>query len=152
MHAATVEKELKESCDVSSYNHALVQVNLAVLLKELKQYDVLAELSIDIEGNEVRPDLCLYPQRGLSRPRDILRMRDMPLLAIEILSPKQGTDDILEKFELYFATGVPSCWLVDPAQNIVSVYADPCQHKVFSTGEVEDKKLGIRLSLMRMFE
>lgn len=137
---------------MSSYNHAIVQVNLAVLLKQLKKYDVLAELSLEIAGTEVRPDLCLYPRRGLSRPRDILRMTEMPLLAVEILSPKQGTDDILEKFEAYFGAGVSSCWLVDPALEVVSVYHAADRHTIYSQGEVEDESLNIRLPVANIFE
>ncbi len=139
------------SLDMGSYNHSIVQVNLAVVLKQLKKYDVLAELSIDMQGTEIRPDLCLYPRRGLSRPRDILRMTEMPLLAVEILSPKQGTDDILEKFELYFAAGVTSCWLVDPAQEIISVYKNPAQHVVYSSGELCDEVLDIRVPVTEIF-
>ena len=37
-------------------------------------------------------ELSKYP-RGLRRPVDILRMTDMPVLAIEILSSKQGIYD-----------------------------------------------------------
>lgn len=144
----------KQECslEVGSYNHAMVQVNLAVLLKQSKKYDVLAELSIEIAGNEFRPDLCLYPRRGLIRPRDILRMTQMPLLAVEILSPKQGTDDILEKFETYFGAGIPCCWLVDPAQEVLSIFHTPEQHTVYSQGEVIDDALNIHLSVAEIFE
>ena len=41
----------------------------------------------------------------------------------EILSPKQDTYDILEKFKAYFALGITSCWLVAPALRTVTVYA-----------------------------
>jgi Uma2 family endonuclease len=100
----------EEPLEVSSYNHAMVQANLAFLLKSLGQYDVLTELNLDMgDGREMKPEVCICPKRGLRRPRDILRMVDMPLLAIEILSPKQGIDDILEKFELYFKVSVQSC-------------------------------------------
>lgn len=153
MYESNVEfVESKESLEVSSYNHAIVQVNLAVLLKGLQKYDVLAELSLDIQGTEFRPDLCLYPRRGLVRPRDILRMTEMPLLAVEILSPKQGTDDILEKFEAYFGVEVLSCWLVDPAQEIVSVYRDLTRHTVYSAGEIINEKIDIHLPFAQVFE
>lgn len=139
--------------EVSSYNHAIVQANLAFLLKSLNQYDVLTELSLDMgDGREMKPDLCLYPKRGLRRPRDILRMVEMPLLAIEILSPKQGTDDILEKFELYFKGGIQSCWLVDPAMEIVAVYRTMDKPTVFNSQEVIDEVLKIRLPFVQIFE
>ena len=138
--------------EVGSYNHSIVQVNLAVLLKQSKKYDVLAELSLDIDGNEFRPDLCLYPRRGLIRPRDILRMTQMPLMIAEILSPKQGTDDILEKFEIYFGAKIPSCWLIDPALEILSIYHSPERHTTYTQGQAIDNILDIHLPVAEIFE
>ena len=57
--------------------------------------------------------MCIYLKRQRNLQNDILRMSEMPLLAIEVLSPKQGIYDILEKFKLYFSLGVQSCWLGD---------------------------------------
>ncbi len=145
--------EKKEFLDMSSYNHASVQANLAFLLKRLGKYSVLVELTLDPEeSSEVKPDVCIYPKRGLSRPRDVLRMKEMPLLAIEIISPEQGTDDILEKFEIYFKTGVKSCWLADPAMEIVAVYDSLAHHQVYSKGEAVDANLNIRLPVAEIFE
>lgn len=152
MNELTVS-EIGESLDVSSYNHAIVQINLAFLLKLLNRYDVLTELSLDIgDSREMKPDVCIYPKRGLSRPRDILRMVEMPMLAIEILSPEQGTDEILEKFESYFKMSIQSCWLVDPAIEVVAVYQTMNKHSVFNAQEVVDEVLGIRLPLVQIFE
>jgi len=146
--------QTEEILEVSSYNHASVQANLAFLFKRLGGYSVLTELSLaGGESGELRPDVCLYPKRGLSRPRDILRMTEMPLLAVEILSPKQGLDDILEKFERYFQSGIKSCWLVDPTLEIIAVYHTSLQqHVIYSQGEVKDEMLGIRLPLAEIFE
>ena len=39
-------------------------------------------------------------------------MSEMPLLAIEILSPKQGIEEVLAKFPAYFAMELnPAGWL-----------------------------------------
>jgi Uma2 family endonuclease len=81
-----------------------------------------------------------------------LRMREMPLLAIEILSPKHGTYDILEKFKAYFELGVLSCWLVDPALRTVTVYASTTDWATFSGNEVIDEQIGINLPLDAIFD
>ena len=147
--------------DVGSYNHSIIQANLAFLLKRLGKYSVFTELSLDISQfelhkfkykDEIKPDVCVYPKRGLSRPFDIMKMSEMPLLAIEILSPRQGAQEILEKFAVYFGIGVQACWLIDPTTAIVAVYAALDQHKTFSIGEVIDETLDIRLPLAEVFE
>ncbi|MEZ4869875.1 MAG: Uma2 family endonuclease [Caldilineaceae bacterium] len=153
--------EVEEVSEMGSYNHSTTQANLAFLLKRTGKYTVSTELSLDVSqfhadhitlGNEIRPDVCIYPKRGMSRPYDILKMTEMPLLAVEILSPKQGSQEILEKFEVYFALGVKSCWLVDPTTEVVTVYSTLEQPHSFSVGEVVDEKLGIRLPLEEVFE
>jgi Uma2 family endonuclease len=153
--------ETVESQDISSYNHSTIQANLAFLLKQTRQYSVSIALSLDVSSldpnrfnvkDEIKPDVCIYPKRGLVRPYDMLKMTEMPLLAIEILSPRQAAYEILPKFEIYFALGVKSCWLVDPMTAVISVYAAIDQNQTFSAGEVVDSTLNPRLSLAEIFE
>lgn len=124
-HIAELD-EIEDYEDMGSFNHGYIQVRLGILFDRLGQYTPVNEVSLDVSGvdlsqfelktkEELKPDVCLYPKRSLSRPKDILKMKEMPLLAVEILSPKQGTYDILEKFRLYFALGIQSCWLIEPA-------------------------------------
>jgi len=77
----------------------------------------------------------------------------MPLLAVEILSPRQGIDEILGKFKAYFALSVKSCWLIIPPNQSITVYSTAEQFKTFGTNdtEVNDDKLDIRLSIARLF-
>lgn len=149
--------QIDKENEVGSHNHSAIQANLAHLFKTLGSYSVFVELSLDVEKfdtsrNEIKPDVCIYPKRGLSRPYDILKMDEMPLLAIEILSPRQAAIDILETFEVYFALGVQSCWLVDPTTEIVAVYTELATHQSYSQGDVIDDKLNIRLPLNEIFE
>jgi len=156
-----LETTAEDVDDMGSYNHSLVQANLTFLLKRIGQYSVLTELSLDVSHldrqqfnvkDEIKPDVCLYPKRGLSRPFDIMKMSEMPLLVIEILSPRQGSYEIVEKFAVYFGLGVKSCWLVDPTTAIVAVYSALDQYQTYSAGEVIDQVLNIRLPLAEIFE
>lgn len=155
------DTEGEEFVDMGSFNHSSVQANLAFLFKRLGIYRVSTELSLDVSEadltglvskDEVKPDVCLYPKRSLSRPFDILRMSEMPLLVVEILSPRQGIEEILRKFAVYFQLGVQSCWLVDPATENVFVYRALEQRKTFSEGEVVDTTMNITLQLDEIFE
>ena len=78
-------------------------------------------------------------------------MTEMPLVVIEILSPRQGFDEILEKFKAHFALGIRSCWLVTPAINAIAVYSSPTEWKTFTEGDVVDELVGLRLSLAAIF-
>jgi len=157
------EESTEESVDVGSFNHSTIQVNLAYLLKRLGVYTVSADLSLDVSNvdlsefhlllcAEVKPDLCVYSKRKLDPANDILRMTEMPLLAIEIVSPRQGLYEITEKFKLYFQLGVRSCWLVIPNTQTVTVYSAIHRFQTFVSGEVVDEELGIRLSLAEIFD
>lgn len=157
------EEENEEFDQVGSFNHGYTQARLIVLLDRIGGFTPISELSLDVRGTdlsqfdlrtkeELKPDIALYPKRGRSQPRDILRMREMPLIAVEILSPKQGTYDILEKFKAYFELGITSCWLVDPALRTVTVYAANDEWETFSTNEVVDNQFNIRLPLAEIFD
>jgi len=77
----------------------------------------------------------------------------MPLLAIEVLSPKQGNYTILEKFKLYFELDVKSCWLVLPSIDAVTVYSSINNYQTFTKrdSEVIDEVLDIRLPITEIF-
>lgn len=159
---AVINDEDEEMIDMGSFNHSYLQVRLAVLFDRLGIYTVVSELSLDVSAvdlsefdlkskEEIKPDIALYPKRGLSRPKDILRMKEMPIVVVEVLSPRQGTYEILEKFRLYFTLGVQSCWLIDPALSTVSVYSAADLWRTFVQGEVVDEKVGIYLSVSEIF-
>lgn len=147
--------------DMGSHNHSMAQANLAYLLKKLGSYSVYIELSLDTSGvdlshlnlkDELIPDVCIYPKRSMSTPHDILWMTEMPLLAIEVLSPRQGTYTILQKIEAYFLMGISSSWLVEPGTRVVHVYSGPSTRTTFSQGNVLNNQLNIELSLAEIFE
>jgi len=154
--------EEQEFDDMGSYNHSTVQANLAFLLKRLSKYSVSIELSLDSSSldpvrfkvkDELIPDVCIYPKRDLSIPFDILKMDDMPLLAIEVLSPRQFSSSLLEKFNAYFTLGIKSCWLVDPITHTVHVYSNITHWRTFAMDEViNDQVLDIQIPVAEIFE
>ena len=164
MYIEAIDDEIESEEDVGmgSFNHGYIQMRLGILLDRYSGYTPVSKLSLDISNvdlsrfdlrtkEEVKPDIALYSKRGLSRPMDILRMKEMPVLAIEILSPKQGTYDILEKFRLYFELGIRACWLVEPALDTVTVYQSMERYRTFSGGEIFDESTGIRLPIEDIF-
>ena len=153
--------ETEEAGEMGSHNHSAIQANITYLLKRMGKYSVYTELSLDTSSldpqqfrykDEIKPDVCVYAKRGLIRPFDILKMSEMPLLVVEVLSPKQSAYEILEKFAAYFALGVKSCWLVEPLTAIVAVYSALDVHQNFTAGEVVDDSIGLHLPFGEIFE
>lgn len=136
-----------------SFNHAYISANLVVLLRKYTNYTVLSELSLEIQGKEYIPDVAVYSKRKMQPSKDIIRMKEMPLLAIEILSPKQNSLDVIEKIGVYFENGVPTCWFIEPYLHTLTVYQSLENFTTYTIDmELEDKKLGINMSVSEVFE
>ncbi|MCP4702818.1 MAG: Uma2 family endonuclease [Gammaproteobacteria bacterium] len=151
--AIPVCSEMEDGPLMGSRNHSYVQVNLAVAFAQLEQFVVFAELSLEIDSKEYKPDICLYSEKHEPRSlaEDIVRETQLPLLAVEILSPRQAMMDIMAKFKVYFNAGIPSAWIVIPSGHTVLMYSDLDTVQAFSSGEVVDKKVNLRLPLERIF-
>ncbi|RKZ75044.1 MAG: hypothetical protein DRR19_29620 [Candidatus Parabeggiatoa sp. nov. 1] len=132
-----------------------------------KRFRVKVELSLDASQidlsqfglkakDEIIPDVCLYlkGERRTERGEDLLKMPEMPLLAIEILSPSQSVSSLVAKIKAYFALGVKSCWLVIPPTETVTVYSKPNEFTSFGAKNVEaiDEVMDIRLPIQEIFE
>jgi Uma2 family endonuclease len=105
-----------------------------------------------------RPDVAFVSHTSWPVHR---RVPDVPVwdmvpdLAIEIVSPSNTADHILEKIHDYFKAGVRGVWVVYPRQQEVYVYASPTQIQVLQLGqELDGGDLvpGFRLPLAALFE
>jgi Uma2 family endonuclease len=136
-----------------SFNHAYIGANMVLLFGKLNIYTILIEISIEIQGKEYVPDVALYSKRKMQRSEDIIRMTEMPLLAIEVLSPKQSTQDVIDKIKVYFENGIKSCWFINPTIHTVTVYKS---FKDFTTyvenTELQDDSLGIKMNVSEIFD
>lgn len=153
--------EEQEFDDMGSFNHSLVQGNLAYLVRVHSDFSAFIELSLDASSldksrfstikNELIPDVCAYPKHSVML-QDILIMKDMPKLVIEVISPRQGTLSIIEKFQAYFALGIQSCWLVDPITAAVRVCHPNQEPKTYSSGDIVDEIVEIKMPVKDIFE
>lgn len=137
-----------------SRNHSRVAHNLSVLLDRFKdQFSIHQQLSLNLNGWQVIPDLCLYPRGRLSSDwlTDEDEVTAPPALVIEILSPKQNLQPLVDKIREYLRHGMKSCWLVEPATRVVSVFPSAGGSRAFAESTVQDETLGIELSLAQIF-
>ncbi len=136
-------------------NHAILQNNLTFLLNlhYRKTYSILPELNITMPTRpDTVPDIAIYPKLESDFLHDTTSMTQMPITVVEIISPSQGLDEILAKFERYFNAGVQSCWLAMPGFQAISVYTAITEYRFFTRIEtLVDPTTNIELPLSEIF-
>ena len=79
----------------------------------------------------------------------------IPDLAVEITSPTDRIDDLMDKIDEYFAAGVRLVWAVYPKHRRIYVYDSPTSIRILQIGDDLDGGAvlpGFRLSLSTLFE
>lgn len=147
--------------DMGSFNHSYFQAKLATIFFSMERFIALTELTLDaspvkdqfagLVGETLIPDVSVYPDQIINVTQDQTKATNMPELIIEILSPMQVPQILIDKVAVYFALGVKSCWIVYPVAKTISVFSAPHQFESFSSGAIIDKSLDIRLPLERIF-
>ena len=132
--------------------HSFVQLRLGgAFLKYEEDYTAFSELTLELNGEEVTPDLAVYPKMNIDLTRDEVRLTDPPLLAVEIASPTQGSQVLLDKIEFLLDAGVKSCWLVQPALRTITTFDHDMRSKTYSEGVVTDPATGIEIAIEDVF-
>ena len=169
-----------EITKMSSKNHGLIQARLAAVINVLDDYNVATELSLDVSDanrqqiltkygltatRELKADVAIYradefdfadpDDEDESNNIDPLRVPEMPICAMEIVSPSQSSYEILQKCRAYLAMGVKSCWLIEPSLKTIIVYSGKMSNKniylVANDAEVEDAVLKIKIPIDKLF-
>ncbi|GAB2630807.1 hypothetical protein GCM10027035_26840 [Emticicia sediminis] len=151
---AEAEYLLERGKPMPSKNHSKLESRLARLLGNdyEEKYDIFVELSLELNTGRVTPDLCFFKPEVSDWLEDEIRVKNAPLGVIEIVSPKQSTQDLVDKLDLYFGAGVLSCWIVIPTFKMINIFHAKHDYKTFMSGELLDEKLGIRLNLEEVFK
>jgi len=133
--------------------HGYIQWNLSVALAAFQdQYTGFSELTLELDGQELTPDLSVYPKTDVDLVHDEIRVKEPPLLAVEIASPTQNIQDLIDKIEFLLDAGVQSCWLVQPPLRTVTVFPGTLDGTTVSSGSVTDPVLDIEVSLKAIFD
>ena len=147
--------EIERNKPMPSLNHSVIQSNIIFELKNKyrKQYSFPSEIDIIMpEKPDSVPDIAIYPKLEIDPSEDVIGMKEMPLTTIEILSPTQRENELVNKAKRYFAAGVKSCWIVLPIFKVIVVYSSPSQRQVFTEDmTLIDNITGIELSLSEIF-
>jgi Uma2 family endonuclease len=152
--ATEIQYELERNKPMPSLNHARLQARLVRQLANAysEEYEIFSELTIDFPVKPAIPDVCIYPITPVDWENDVIRCQEVPLLAIEILSPKQAFDDILDKIKkIYFPAGMTSVWVVLPSAQSMMVFKPNQRPQTYNSGLVKDDTSGFEVDLDKIF-
>ncbi len=146
--------ETERGKPMPSKNHSRLERRLGVVLTPYEdRFDIMPELSLELLAGKATPDICLYPKLTFDWLDDEIRVTSPPITAIEILSPKQSLDDIKDKiFDVLFASGVQSAWVVVPTFQTIHVLTPDRQVRTFAGGlPLTDPATGVVVLLSEVF-
>ena len=136
-------------------SHSIVQTKIAAYfhVRGSDKYLVASELTLELPDNTVLvPDISVLPKRAVDWRREPSQCREVPPLVVEILSPRQGYQEIMDKLDLYFANGVQSAWVMEPAIQAIAIYRPGVeQPALFQRGEATDPATGLMVRLEDVF-
>ena len=132
--------------------HSITQKNLIIAFHDFEPpYTVFSELTLELGNRQLTPDISVYREMEVDFIEDVLRMTDPPLLAIEIASPTQGIQDLVDKARALLDNGVDSCWLVQPQLKTITVFTGEMESTTYSDGTVTDPVTDISVTLDDVF-
>lgn len=145
-----VEVPLEETM---SLNHSrLIHRISVVLLPYENQYDILPELEFELAAGRLKPDVAIVPRQQYNYQRDVLRVLVPPVTAIEIISPTQSFDSLVEKIQdQYLPSGVQSAWLVLPRVGSIYLFLPGQPPQAFTTGTLHDPAAQVDVALADIF-
>lgn len=149
-----MQYEQERGKPMPSKNHSLLQMEIGFELKTQygKQFDIFPELSLDLTTGGAVPDLCIYDKTPRNWQVDVIKTKNPPLLAIEILSPRQAFDDITDKItNIYFPAGMKSVWVVLPKVESVMLFRPNQKTETYNQGILQDTASGFELNIDKIF-
>jgi Uma2 family endonuclease len=116
VHGEIVERSMPD--EIHSAIQFLILLRFGSLIQSYPLYP-RPELRMKVAPDAYRiPDVAVFaevpPQRVPETP---------PLVVVEIVSPDDRYQDLMQKLEEYRVWGVPNIWVVDPATKRFSVYS-----------------------------
>jgi Uma2 family endonuclease len=148
------DNEFSISEDVGSLNHSKLQARITTALNNDygDEYEALTEISLDLPTGTVEPDVAVFPLIEDDWKNDVVKTSELPILVIEILSPKQLLTDVADKIvKTYLKAGIKSVWLIIPTYKTIYVIHSKDEESTFTHGRVIDPVSGIELDIDAIF-
>lgn len=143
------------------YFHQKIIMNLITSLSKYIENNKVGEIILSpmdvylTEEDVYQPDIIFISNENKGIIKD--RIRGVPDLVVEVLSPSTGYYDLVKKKIIYEQTGVKEYWIVDPEMKTVEVYENNNKefqvfNKAVKEGKVKSKLLnGFEIDLSSIF-
>lgn len=126
-----------------NFSHSRTEAQVAYLLKNwLEQQPAPRGMVLSGEaGFRLRrnPDSSvgidvayISAERLAATPKNAFLVEGAPVLAVEILSPSDRNEDVLEKVQAYLDAGVKLIWQVEPTFGTIMVYRPDAEPEGFN--------------------
>jgi Uma2 family endonuclease len=133
---------------------------LAPFVRANRLGKVLIEMLFRIDpGTDLqrRPDVAFVSHARWPRDRPAPREAAwdvVPDLAVEVVSPSNSANEVIDKLHEYFQAGVQQVWLVYPRRSEIYVYEAPTRVRILGRGDELDGEAllpGFRLPVATLF-
>lgn len=145
--------EIERGKPLPSKNHAKLQqrIGVEIAICHSNRYELYSELSLSTPHPSYVPDISIFPVEPSNWREDEVKVSDVPLSVIEIVSPSQTDAELTEKSKAYFAAGVKSYWLIQPVLRTVFILLPNGDELVFHNDILTDPTNGISIDLEKVF-
>jgi Uma2 family endonuclease len=136
-------------------------IHLGTFLRQHQLGRAVQEMLFDFTAmvqRKRRPDVAFVSYERWPRQRRVSHAEAwevVPNLAVEVISPSDKGDDILDKVAEYFRIGVECVWVIFTSQEQVYIYESPTQVRILTRADElygEPVLLHFRLPLAALFE
>ena len=151
---------------VRGYSHSSIEANIVYHLQHwIKQQPIPHGRAVSGEagfllrrepGSKVGIDVAyIIAEQVAATPKNAKVIEGPPLLAVEILSPSDRIQDVMEKIGEYLQAGVRLVWCVEPTFSTITVYrpdAEPVSFNLHDELTSEPHLPGFRVAVAEIFE
>ncbi len=137
-----------------SLNHSRIINRIGVALDRYDdEYDVFPELELELSTGKCKPDVSVYKNLPSDWFYDIIYYTQAPIIAVEVLSPKQAVTDATDKaLKQYFPAGVQVVWLIIPTIRIIQAILPDGSIQTWSAGVMKSPVTGMEINLEYLFK
>ena len=136
-----VDDKIVELAPMGAYETWLASVlalHLGTFVSQHQLGRAVPEMLFDLSPavrRKRRPDVAFVSYERWPRQRRVPRAEAwevVPNLAVEVVSPSERGDDIVDKVSEYFRVGVEGVWVVFPSQEQVYIYESPSRVRILT--------------------
>jgi Uma2 family endonuclease len=141
--------EQEEEKEMPSLNHSYICAQLMRQLLQNEKIQPLPELTLDV-SNGMTPDISVFLKDKIHPNffEDIVKVKELPVLVIEVISLSQSIQAILEKSKRLTEAGIKAVWTIEPYGRSIFVI-DKHGKRLFHDAVVESE--GIKVDFSQVF-